>query len=158
MKSLIGIGLALAALGIASPAVCQIRTPYNSYPATPGERAETAELNRQAGGDNWSGNDYAARAPYPDDYARRLQQYHRQMRDYCRAERRYQEEMRFRHRARRERPYPRSAAAAQFVREHDVDAGIVGQQIQVLSGDYAGNVVGVDRDATRDIQGPLCPA
>ena len=153
MKSLIGIGLALAALGIASPAVCQIRTPYNSYPATPGERAETAELNRQAGGDNWSANDYADQAQYPDDYARRLQQYHRQMRDYRRAERRYQEEMRFRHQARRERPYPRSAAAAQFVREHDVDAGIVGQQIQVLSGDYAGKVVGVDRDATRDIQG-----
>jgi hypothetical protein len=149
MKSLICIGLALAALGTA-PAFSQIRTPYNSYPATPAERAETAALNRQAGQDSWAANDYAAQ--YPDDYARRLQQYHRQMREYRQAERRYHDELRFRHEARRERLY-RSAAAHEFIREHEVDAGIVGQQIQVLSGDYAGKVVGVDRDAIHEIQG-----
>ena len=152
MKSLICIGLTLAALGIASPAVSQIRTPYNSYPATPAERAETAALNRQAGEDSWGSDGYAGQSRYPDDYARRQQQYHRQVREYWRAERRYQDELRLRHEARRERRHP-SAAARLFMREHEVDAGIVGQQIQVLSGDYAGKVVGVDRDATHDIQG-----
>ena len=126
MKTLICIGLTLVALGIASPAVSQIRTPYNSYPATPTERAETAALNRQAEQDSWGSDGYAGQSQYPDDYARRLQQYHRQMREYRRAERRYQGELRLRHEVRRERRQP-SAAAHEFIREHEVDAGIVGQ-------------------------------
>src|SRR3954468_7019754 len=65
MKILSGAALALI---LALPAFGQIRTPYNSYPPTPAERAETAELNRQAnGGRDWDADSYASQDRYRED-------------------------------------------------------------------------------------------
>jgi hypothetical protein len=153
-KALAVTALSLAAFVITPSAFSQISTPENSYPPTPAERAATADLNRQAHQGNWKSDRDRA---YPGDwdrYDRDMHAYHEQVRAYHRAEHRYWREMRSMRESdqewRRRRPYPVSYQAA---REHDIDAGIVGQQIQILTGDYVGKVVGVDRDTARDIRG-----
>lgn len=153
-KALAVTALTLAAFVITPCAFSQISTPENSYPPTPAERAATADLNRQAHQGNWrSGSDRA----YPTDwdrYDRDMHAYHQQVRAYHRAEHRYWREMRSMQEADREWRYRRATGASyQDVREHDIDAGIVGQQIQFLTGDYVGKVVEVDRDGARDIRG-----
>ena len=62
MKFLISVSLSLAAFAIL-PAFAQIRTPYNSYPPTPAERAQTAELNREAA-ECWDTGSYTSQDRY----------------------------------------------------------------------------------------------
>lgn len=148
-----GMGLVLAAL--AFPASAQVRTPDNSYPPTPWERAQTADLNRQAAQDD---NGY--RAP-DEDYRRRMEQYRRaqeaysgQVWAYQKAQREYWYRLHAMSDWERDRARYRSTPASlERGREHQTDGGIVGQQIQVLTGDYVGRVVRVERDAARKIGG-----
>jgi hypothetical protein len=147
------VGLVLTAFVIVPPAFSQIRTPENSYPATPAERAATAELN-QAQQDHWRPGSERPYSSAWDRYNHAMHDYREQVRVYHQAERHYWREMRSMREAdqdwRRRRPYP---ASYQMAREHDIDAGIVGQQIQILTGDYVGKVVGVERDTAREIRG-----
>jgi hypothetical protein len=151
-----GLGIALAAIPALTLSVsAQIRTPDNSYPPTPWEQAQTADLNRQA-----TQNDNGYRAP-DEDYRRRMEQYRRaqeaysgQVWAYQKAQREYWYRLHVmgdweRDRA-RYRPTP---ASLERDREHQTDGGIVGQQIQVLTGDYVGRVIRVDRDMTHKIDG-----
>jgi hypothetical protein len=46
-----------------------------------------------------------------------------------------------------------TAASLERIREREADAGIIGQQMQILTGAYVGKIVGVDRDASKKIQG-----
>lgn len=57
-------------LSVSLPAAAQIRTPYNSYPPTPEERAQTAELNREAAAEGSWGAGY-----YPSDERGRDERY-----------------------------------------------------------------------------------
>lgn len=150
------LGLVLAAVILSALTLsvdAQIRTPGNSYPPTPRERAETADLNRDAA-------DNGYRAP-DEDYRRRMEQYRRaqeaysgQMWAYQKAQREYWYRLHTMGDWERDRARYRPAPASlERDRERQTDGGIVGQQIQVLTGDYVGRVVRVDRDMARKIDG-----
>lgn len=149
----VGLGLVLAAFTL--PAGAQISTPENSYPPTPWERAQTADLNRRAAQDD---NGYR---PPDEDYRRRMEQYRRaqeaysgQVWAYQKAQREYWYRLHAMGDWERERArYRPTPASLERDREQQTDGGIVGQQIEVLSGDTVGRVVRVERDAARKIGG-----
>jgi hypothetical protein len=153
-KALAAAGLVLTAFVIVPPAFSQISTPENSYPPTPAERAATADLNRQAQQGTWRlGGEHPHFSDW-DRYSRDMRDCHEQVKAYHQAERRYWREMRSMREADQEWRHRRANPVSyQAAREHDIDAGIVGQQIRILTGDYVGKVVGVDRDTARDIRG-----
>lgn len=145
----------VATAALTLPAAAQIRTPYNSYPPTPQEQAETAGLNREAAQDD---NGY--RAP-DEEYRRRMEQYRRaqeaysgQVWAYEKAQRDYWYRLHAMRDWERDRArYRPTPASLERDREQQTDGGIVGQQIQVLTGDTVGHVVRVDRDTARKIDG-----
>jgi hypothetical protein len=155
MRISAAIGAGMMALA-AMPAVAQISTPYNSYPPTPAERAETAELNREAGQmqQNYSYSTSSSRDLNEEQYRNHMQEYRQQMRDYQLAERQYWDHLRAFQYGEYGWDYRHSTPASlERIRERQADAGIVGQQMQIMTGAYVGKIVGVDRDASKRIQG-----